>query len=450
MTLAPDWLTPDLNVFTPALWPMTAVVDGGLLSIGGLPVTQAVAQLGTPLYLIDEDDFLSRAKAFQQAFEPWQVVYASKAFLCQAVASWVSQLGIGLDVCSAGELAVALRAGVDPASLVLHGNNKSAELLDSALKAGVGRIVVDADDEIDRLVAMAAKQKQRVSVLLRVTPNVKASTHAHVQTAIKDQKFGFDLDKGLALSALQRLQTEPDLELLGIHCHLGSQIRDLATYRQVVDRLVSLLVAYRQITGLELSELNLGGGFGIAYTPVDQPLAATEIASSLKAAVSQACAQVGIAEPACTVEPGRAIVGPAGVALYTVGTVKAVELEEGIRTYVAVDGGLSDNPRPALYQAEYSAWLANRSSTAEPKLCRVVGQHCETGDVIVANAFLPGDLRPGDLIAVPASGAYQRSMASNYNCSLRPPVAAVREGKVRVLLRRETIDDLLRVDVGRR
>jgi len=452
MSLCPDWLTPESDADSPAIWPVTADWSDGVLAIGGVPAPQLAAEFGTPLYLLDEADFRARAAAFREAFSPWGVYYAGKAFLCRTVARWAAECGLGVDVCSLGELTTALSAGVPPAAIGLHGNNKSEEELRAAIEAGVGRVVVDAGDEIDRLGGIVSKRQPDaapVPVLVRVTPDVEAHTHAHVQTAVADQKFGFSLAGGVALAALKRLRRMPGVELRGVHCHIGSQILDTAGYELAVSRLVGLLAAYRDAVREQLPECDLGGGFGIAYTPADEPLGSDVLAQSMRAAMAGACAAAGLAEPACSIEPGRAIVGPAGVALYTVGVVKTVSLPEGERTYVAVDGGLSDNPRPALYQAEYTAVLANRASDAAPKLCRVVGKHCETGDILVPHVYLPGDVRAGDLIAVPASGAYQRAMASNYNGSARPPVASVRGGAASLLLRRETLDDLMMLDVGR-
>ena len=452
MSLRPNWLTPGSDADSPSIWPATANRLGGVLAVGGVTAPQLAADFGTPLYLLDEADFRARAVAFQKAFAPWRVYYAGKAFLCKTVARWAAECGLGVDVCSLGELTTALRAGVAPGVIGLHGNNKSEEELATAIEAGVGRIVVDADDEIDRLAGVLAglgPQAGPVPVLVRVTPDVQAHTHAHTQTAVADQKFGFALAGGVALAALLRLRQMPGVELRGVHCHIGSQILDVEGYELAVSRLVGLLADYRDAAGEQLPECDLGGGFGIAYTPADEPLGPDVLARRMRAAMAAACASAGLAEPDCSIEPGRAIVGPAGVALYTVGVVKPVSLPDGIRTYVAVDGGLSDNPRPALYQAEYTAVLANRSSSAPPILCRVVGKHCETGDILVPHVYLPADVAPGDIIAVPASGAYQRAMASNYNGSARPPVVSVHDGAASVLVRRETLDDLLMLDVGR-
>jgi len=450
MAMGPDWLTPQLDAFAPWVWPSTARIAGGVLSLGGVPVTRIAERCGIPTYVLDEADFKARCAAFRDAFAPWDVHYAGKAFLCTAVASWAAAAGLGIDVCSLGELQTALAAGVDPARLRLHGNNKGEDELRAALGAGVGSIVVDADDEIDRLVQILARNRVDgpVRVLVRVTPDVEAHTHAHVQTAIADQKFGFAIDGGVALAALRRLEGTPGVELRGVHCHIGSQILDTDGHEAATRRLAGLLAQFRAATGRELPECALGGGFGIAYTPADHPLSPADLAARLRVAVEDAFAAAGLAVPAISIEPGRAIVGPAVVALYRVGVVKPVSLPEGVRTYVAVDGGLSDNPRPALYQAEYTALLANRFSLAPRVMARVVGKHCETGDILVPHVFLPGDVAPGDLLAVPASGAYQRAMASNYNGSPRPPVVAVDDGDIRELLRRETLEDLLRLDMG--
>jgi len=445
MSLYPSWLHPEYDAS--ALLPCTARWQDGELAIGGLPVTQAVAQFGSPVYILDEQDFRARAAQFRDAFAPWRVYYAGKAFLCSTVARWAHECGLGVDVCSAGEMAIALRGGVPASSLGVHGNNKSADEMKTAIEIGAGHIVVDSNDEIDRLQSLAGGHK--VPVLVRVTPDVEAHTHAYVQTAVADQKFGFALDGGVALDALLRLHSAAEFDLLGVHCHIGSQIQDTDGYEQSVASLVGLLARFRDITGVQLPELGLGGGFGIGYTQADAPLPAAGFAPVLRRAVDGATAAAGLDPLEVFIEPGRAIVGPAGVAIYTVGTVKKVSLPGGTRTYVAVDGGMSDNPRPALYESEYSALLAGRHSDAPPMLCRVVGKHCETGDLLVRHAFLPSDLKPGDIIAVPSSGAYQRAMASNYNGSLRPPVVAVRDGGGTVLIRRETIDDLLAIDVGR-
>jgi len=445
MSLHPDWLTPDYDASV--LLPRTARWQDGVLTIGEVPVTTAVAQFGSPVYILDEQDFRARATQFRDAFAPWRVYYASKAFLCSAVARWAYECGLGVDVCSAGEMAIARRGGVPASSLGVHGNNKSAEEMQAAIEAGVGQIIVDSNEEIDRLQKLA--KGRRVPVLVRVTPDVEAHTHAYVQTAVADQKFGFALDSGAALAALLRMHNSEEFDLLGVHCHIGSQIHDTDGYKQSIASLVGLMAQFRDATGVQLRELGLGGGFGIGYTPGDAPMPATSFAPVLRAAVDEATTANSLDPFEVFIEPGRAIVGPACVAIYTVGTIKPVALAGGTRTYVAVDGGMGDNPRPSLYEAEYSALLAGRHSDAPPMLCRVVGRYCENADLLVRHTFLPSDLAPGDIIAVPSSGAYQRAMASNYNGSLRPPVVAVSDGASTVLIRRETIDDLLAIDVGR-
>jgi len=452
MSTCPSWLSPDSDVFTPEIWPCTAERRSGVLTVGGIAVTDLVAEFGSPLYLLDEADFRARAAAFRDAFAPWRVYYAGKAFLCSAVARWAHECGLGVDVCSPGELALALRGGVPAALIGLHGNNKTVDELRTAIQVGVGRIVVDAEDEIDRLEALVASRPAgaaAVPVMVRVTPDVEAHAHAWVQTGVLDQKFGFALHGGVAAAALRRLEAIPGLDLLGIHCHIGSQILGTDAHELAISRMVGLLAEFRDATGRELAALDLGGGFGIAYTVADRPPAPADVAARLREVVDRCCREAGLAVPEISIEPGRAIVGQAGVAVYTVGVVKPVDFDGGRRVYVSVDGGMSDNPRPALYQSEYSALLANRASTADPVLARVVGVHCETGDILVPHTYLPGDVRIGDLIAVPAAGAYQRSMASNYNETPRPPVVAVRDGAAAVLVRRETIDDLLGLDVGR-
>jgi len=452
MPLCPDWLSPTSDAFLPGVWPVTATRPAGVLTIGGLDVNALAEEFSTPLYILDEADFRAQATAFRDSFAPWRVYYAGKAFLCSAVARWAEECGLGVDVCSPGELALALRGGVQPSSIGCHGNNKTVDELTAAIDAGVGRIIVDADDEIDRLEAIVAARpagSPAVPVMVRVTPDVEPHIHAAVQTAVIDQKFGFALAANAAAAALARLEAIPGLQLIGIHCHIGSQIMETDAYELAIERLIGLLADFRDAAGRELPACDIGGGFGIAYTAADQPPSPDDVARRLKDVVERCCREAGLAVPAMSVEPGRAIVGRAGVSIYTVGVVKTIQLDGGSRTYVAVDGGMSDNPRPALYQAEYTALLANRASTASPVLARVVGKHCETGDIVVPHTYLPGDVVPGDLIAVPVSGAYQRSMASNYNETPRPPVVAVRDGAAQVLVRRETIDDLLGLDVGR-
>jgi diaminopimelate decarboxylase len=449
---APHWLNrpEDVNALLGRLW-STGVEKGadGVLRVAGLGVDEIAAQTGTPAYIVDEADLRARARDFATAFEGWDVYYAAKSFLCTAVARWVSEEGLGVDVCTGGELVVALRAGVEPRRIGLHGNNKSAAELTAALEAGVGRIIVDSFDEIDRLSRLAGELGVRPRVMVRVTTGVEAHTHAYIATAHEDQKFGFSIAAGQAALALQTCFDAPHLELIGIHSHIGSQIFDAEGFAVAARRTLRLHAQFTQQTGVELGELDLGGGFGIAYTSADTPAEPVELASALDEIIAHECATLGIRVPHLSVEPGRAISGPSTFALYEVGTVKSVALGDGAsRLYVAVDGGMSDNIRTALYAAEYSATLASRASSAPAVLARVVGKHCEGGDIVVRDEFLPADTRPGDLLAVPASGAYSRSMASNYNHVPRPPVVAVRDGTLTTLIRRETLDDLLALDAG--
>jgi diaminopimelate decarboxylase len=442
---APD----DLNALAPGIWPASARRIDGELYLGGLAASALIAQHGTPATFLDEDDVRERARAYATAFSGGDVYYAGKAFLCTSVARWIIDEGLGLDVCTGGELAVALAARIPPHRLAMHGNNKSRAELQRAVTAGVGCIVVDSFAEIERLAEVAAGAGIRQDVLVRVTVGVEAHTHEFIATAHEDQKFGFSLSGGQAEQAVAAVLAAASLHLAGLHSHIGSQIFDTAGFEIAAHRVVALAAAIRARHGIEVAELNLGGGLGIAYVPGDDPEPPKEIAQRLTAIVERECATAGLAQPRLSVEPGRAIVGPAGVTVYEVGTVKEVVLDGGhTRAYVSVDGGMSDNIRTALYDASYTCALANRASTAPPKLTRVVGKHCESGDIVVRDTWLPADVRPGDLLAVAGTGAYCRSMASNYNYLARPPVVSVRHGTANVLVRRETEDDLLRLDTG--
>lgn len=451
-TPAPVWLTrpEDVNALTPKLWSSTVHrEDDGVIAVGGVRLTDLAEVVGTPAYVLDEVDFRERARAWRDAFAGWTVYYAGKSFLCGTVAAWVGEEGLSLDVASLGELTVALRAGFDPARIALHGNNKSETELRLALERGVGRIIVDSSDEITRLERLCAELDTTARVMVRVTTGVEAHTHEYIATAHEDQKFGFSITGGQALVGLFRCHHSPRLDLLGIHSHIGSQIFDTNGFEVAARRTLKLFSQFREATGIELAELDLGGGFGIAYTKEDDPSTPEQLAAGLREIVAHECRGFGLSVPELSIEPGRAIVGPAGLALYRVGTVKPVDVGGGLnRRYLSVDGGMSDNIRPALYAAEYSASLASRASAAEPVVSRVVGLHCEGGDILVRDEFLPADVAIGDLLAVPASGAYSRSMASNYNHTPRPPVVAVRDGQIRTLLRRETLDDLLALDAG--
>jgi diaminopimelate decarboxylase len=449
---APGWLAvpDDVNALLPRLWSAGVSKNAsGVLSVAGVSVLEIADQVGTPAYVVDEADLRARARAFAEAFAGWDVFYAAKSFLCTAVARWVAEEGLGIDVCTGGELAVVQRAGVDLRTVGLHGNNKSADELRQALLVGVGRIIVDSFDEIARLARLAEELQLRPRVLVRVTTGVEAHTHEYIATAHEDQKFGFSIAGGAAAAALLSCHEHPWLDLAGIHSHIGSQIFDAEGFEVAARRTLRLHADFALQTGVEMGELDLGGGFGIAYTSVDSPSTPQELAQALRSIIDSECHTLGIDVPHLSIEPGRAISGPSAFALYRVGTVKPVQLDGGAsRLYVAVDGGMSDNIRTALYAADYSVTLASRRSDAPPALSRVVGKHCEGGDILVRDEFLPADIADDDLLAVPASGAYSRSMASNYNHVPRPPVVSVRDGQLRTLIRRETIDDLLALDLG--
>jgi len=454
--LAPGWLAhpEDANGLAPSVWPASAErTESGALRVGGVSVPALHAAYGTPLYVIDEGEARARATrirdAFAAAFEPLgartTVYYAGKAFLSIEVARWMDELGLNIDVCSGGELAVVEAAGVDPRRLGFHGNNKSIPEIDRAVALGVGAIVLDSVVEIERVAQAAARHGRVQAVRLRINSGVHASTHEYLATAREDQKFGIPASE--APAAVAAIRSHASLRFLGLHSHIGSQIFDSAGFAEAARRLLALHAEL--LAGGDIPELNLGGGFGIAYTSVDDVAPIERIAGDFAAVVGEECARLGIAVPAISIEPGRAIIGPAGVTLYEVGTIKDVLVADtAVRRYVSVDGGMSDNLRTALYHADYTVRLANRVSDADPALVRIAGKHCESGDIVVRDDYLPGDVRPGDLVAVAATGAYCWSLASNYNYLGRPAVVAVRDGHSRVLIRRENEHDLLRRDAG--
>jgi len=432
----------------------SSVTTGAELSIAGLSAKTLAKEFGTPTFFIDEADFRERARAWDKALKDafgshaGTVYYASKAFICTEVARWIKEIGIGIDVSTGGEMAVALAGSIDPSKIEVHGNNKSLGEIEKAISVGVEAIVIDSLYEIER-VAEAAKKAGKVQrVLLRITPGIQAHTHESIATAHEDVKFGFSIASGAAWAAIAAVRTHPSLELRGVHAHIGSQIFGYKSFEILSERLISLLAQYRDEFKSELPELDLGGGYGIAYLPGDATVNPVEAMNALAAAVTKNCATHNLQIPRVSIEPGRAIVGPTMFTLYEVGTVKDVTLENGShRRYISIDGGMSDNIRPSLYGAEYTTILANRTSTAPHVSSRLVGKHCETGDIVIREIDLPDDIVPGDLLAVPATGAYGRSMASNYNHVPRPPVVAVIDGKARVIVRRETEADLLRLDI---
>lgn len=416
------------------LLPMTAsVATDGRLSVGGCDVLELTGANGTPLFVYDEEHLRQRCR---EAVTAWGdgVAYASKAFLCKAMAALAHEEGMCIDVSTGGELHVALAAGVPGERLVLHGNNKSTAELTEACEAGIGRIVVDSFDEIDRLeaIAMAGAEPR---VLVRVTPGVEAHTHEFVMTGQEDSKFGFSVASGAAAEAVERIRKVPGIDLVGVHAHIGSQIFRLDSFHKEVEVLAGFF------SPLGLPELVVGGGLGVAYVTGEEAPTIMQWAATVR----EACQHAGLdADTRLSAEPGRAIVAGAAITVYRVGTIKDLP---GIRTYVAVDGGMSDNPRPVLYGSGYEAFLPRAADAGRPRTVTIVGKHCESGDVIVRDACVPEDLEVGDLLATPVTGAYGHSMASNYNKVPRPPVVFVRDGAARVVVRRETYDDLLRLDL---
>jgi diaminopimelate decarboxylase len=454
--LAPSWLSvpDDANLLPDAVWSMNSSrAADGELEIAGVPVSTIAGRFGTPVYVVDEADAKARARRIREAFDrefarvgsSAKVYYAGKAFLCTEVARWVIAEGLNIDVASGGELAVALAAGVDPGRLGLHGNNKSLAEIERAVEIGVGAIILDSLIEIERVAEAAARHGQVQPVRLRINSGVHASTHEYLATAREDQKFGIPLaDAGAAVA---RIREHTTLDFLGLHSHIGSQIFESDGFAEAARRLFALHAEL--LEGGPVPELNLGGGFGIAYTSVDEPLAIDEVAARFADIVAHGAAELDIPVPVVAIEPGRSVIGPSTTTLYTVGTIKDVLVDAtATRKYVSVDGGMSDNIRPSLYRADYSARIVGRVSAAEPALVRVAGKHCESGDILVHAEYLPGDVRPGDLLGIPATGAYGWAMASNYNYLARPPVVAVLDGVARVIVRGETEDDLLRRDAG--
>jgi diaminopimelate decarboxylase len=415
-----------------SLLPDTAAVDSsGRLAVGGVDLLELAEEVGTPVFVYDEAHLRGRCREAVAAFGRGGAAYASKAFLCRAMAALAFEEGMCLDVATGGELHIALAAGVPPSDLVLHGNNKSSEELARARRLGI-RIVVDSFDELARLDALHGDDGAVARVLVRITPGVEAHTHEYVMTGQVDSKFGFGLASGDAARAVERALRSPATEVVGVHAHIGSQIFLVRSFEKAVEALADF------VRPLDLPELCLGGGLGVAYVAGEEAPTITEWAETLH----DACRASGISAR-ITAEPGRAIAAAAAVTLYRVGTVKEIR---GVRTYVSVDGGMSDNPRPVLYGSGYEAFLPRATDADRPRLVTVVGKHCESGDLVVRDGCLPADLSVGDILCTPVTGAYGHSMASNYNKVPRPPVVFVRDGDARVVVRRETLDDLLRLD----
>jgi diaminopimelate decarboxylase len=425
---------------------------GGALSIAGCTAEKLVKEYGSPIFVVDQDDFVVRTNAWQAAlnesFGSGKIYYAAKSFICVEVAKWLKELKVGLDVCTGGELAVALAADFPASDIEFHGNNKSEAEITTAIKEGVGTIVIDSFDELSRVAKIATEFKKIQKVYLRLTPGIDAHTHEFISTAHEDVKFGFSIASGDAQIAIDKCMVESSLNLAGIHCHIGSQIFEVSGFELAAQRLVAVLVAFRDKYSKELAELNLGGGYGIAYTKNESAISPAQVIPAIAKVIKSECEKAKLSVPKISIEPGRAIVGPTTTTIYMVGTTKSVTLENGAkRRYISVDGGMSENIRPALYGATYSAFLANRNSSAMAINSRIVGKHCESGDILISEIDMPEDVKAGDLLAIPATGAYGRSMASNYNHMPRPSVIAVINGTAREILRRENEDDLLNLDV---
>ncbi|MFY2790904.1 diaminopimelate decarboxylase [Rhodococcus sp. MALMAid1271] len=444
----------EMTTLPEQVWPRNAERGGdGTVRLGGVSVTDLAEQYGTPLFVVDEDDFRSRCRDMAAAFgAPERVHYASKAFLCGEIARWVADEGLSLDICSGGELAIALAAGFPADRIAMHGNNKSVAELEAGVRAGVEHVVLDSTIEIDRLDAVAGAAGVVQDVLVRITVGVEAHTHEFIATAHEDQKFGFSLADGSALEAVRRVFAADNLRLVGLHSHIGSQIFEVDGFELAAHKVIGLLRDIVSEFGVDktaqISTLDLGGGMGISYLPSDDPPPVEQLAAKLTEIVRTESAAVGLPVPTIAVEPGRAIAGPGTVTLYEVGTIKDVTVDKATRRrYISVDGGMSDNIRTSLYQAEYDCRLVSRTSEAEAVMARVVGKHCESGDIVIKNTWMPADVGPGDLLAVAATGAYCYSMSSRYNLLTRPAVVAVRDGQSRLILRRETIEDLLSLEV---
>lgn len=431
-------------------WSSNVKFENGQLTIAGTTASELAREFGTPTFILDEDDFKSRASAFvnamQKSFSGATVYYASKAFTCKQIARWCNELGLGMDVATGGELEVALSVNFPASRIEVHGNNKSLSEIDRAVEVGVGCIVIDSIQEIGRVADAAKRHGKTQSVMIRLNPGVEAHTIEAIATAHTDVKFGLSISSGVAWDAVIEISKHSQLDFRGVHAHIGSQIFNMDGHRLTIERMLDFMARYRDEFNRELPEVDFGGGFGIVYTAEDAPLAIEDAVAQIKDAVVKGCAARNLKIPHVAIEPGRSIIGPSMFTLYEVGTTKLVQLENGTRNYISVDGGMSDNIRPGLYGAIYEAHLANRTSSAPNTPSRLVGKHCETGDILIRDIDLPSDIAPGDLIAIPATGAYNRSMASNYNHVPRPPVISVRQGSAKVIVRRETFEDLLHLD----
>jgi diaminopimelate decarboxylase len=437
-----------------SIWPISAKRVSGELQVGGCSVTAIAERFGTPIFVLDESDLRSRITKWKSSFNSifasnaGDIYYAAKAFISVEIAKMIDEGGISLDVCTGGELAVARAAKFPGERIEMHGNNKSEAEIAAAIDYRVGTIVVDSLQEIDRVARIAHAKNRVQSITMRLNPGVEAHTHEYIATAHEDVKFGFSIVTGAAWDALLSATKHESLKLTGVHCHIGSQIFSAEAFSTSAIRLLGFMARYKSEFGSELENLNIGGGVGIAYTEKDTPMNVDVFLETVRNVIFQESTKLGLEIPRVSIEPGRSLIGPSMVTLYRVGTTKEIQLEDGNkRLYVSVDGGMSDNIRTALYGAEYTAEIANRDSNAPVRDCRLVGKHCETGDIVINSINLPSDIAPGDLIAIPATGAYGRSMASNYNHVPRPGVISVVDGTARTIVRSETEADLLALDV---
>lgn len=429
------------------VWPQdTHRNASGQLVVGGVPLASIVQEYGSPVYVYDEQTLRTSMRTWKQALDArlpgGRVVYAGKAFLCTAIAQIVAQEGLGLDCVSDGELFVGLNAGVAPSMLSLHGNNKGRNELELALEAGIGKIIVDNEDEIALLDELTADRETPVTVLLRLNPGVDVHTHKKISTGMADSKFGLPITNGQAEAAVEKLLRVPGVRFAGYHAHVGSQLFDTDAHTAAIADMIAFAADMRSKHGVELEIFSPGGGFGIGYLDEHVPLDPSYWVDVIASAIENACSSHQLPLPSVVIEPGRALAGPAGVAVYTLGARKELP---GIRTYISVDGGMADNIRPALYDASYTAAIANRDDQAGMEEVTIAGKYCESGDILIESIQLPSP-GEGDLLAVPAAGAYCLAMASNYNMSLKPAVALVNNGKIRLIRRRESFADLIRLD----
>lgn len=444
-----DASTADFNDLPTHVWPRNAKrEEDGVVTIAGVPLPEIAEEYGTPVFVVDEDDFRTRCRDMARAFGgAHHVHYASKAFLTRTIARWVDEEGLAMDVASLNELRITLAADFPPQRITVHGNNKTEEFLRTCVRSGVGHVVLDSHQELEALNRIAGEEGRTQAVMVRVKPGVEAHTHEFIATSHEDQKFGFSLASGSAFKAVTSAIAAENLQLVGLHCHVGSQVFDAHGFSLAAERVLSLYARVHRELGVQLPELDLGGGYGIAYVEQERALNVDAVAQDLLSAVDRAAAELDIPAPSVLVEPGRAIAGPGTVTVYEVGTVKDVTVGEGrSRRYLAVDGGMSDNIRPALYNALYDGRIVNRFTEGTPVDTRVVGSHCESGDILVRDAEYPNDIKVGDLLTLAATGAYCYSMSSRYNAATRPAVVSVRGGQTRLMLRRETLEDLFALE----